>query len=100
MVGSTMDSCCATLKGNAHLLKASKQGFSDRGAGFWGESIRGSLKGRDLSVQLLKTLKTESRHTKLTSGVAYSVLTSNINTETVVSNSDFSDITNIGHWSI
>lgn len=95
-----MEYCCASLKGNAQLVKASKQGFSNPGAGFWGESIRGSLKGRDLSVQLLKSLKTETRPTKLKSGVAYSVLTSNINTETVVSNSDFSEITNIWHWSI
>lgn len=87
-----MDSCCATLKGNAHLVKASKKGFSKRGTGLWGESVRGSLKGRDLSGQLLKSLKTESRPPKLAPGVAYSVLTSNINAETVVSNSDISAI--------
>lgn len=80
-----MDSCCANLNGNVHLVKASKQGFRNRGTGFWGESIRGSLKGRGLSAQLLKSLKSESRVRKLTPGASYSVLTSNINKESVVS---------------
>ncbi|XP_048331523.1 glucose-1-phosphate adenylyltransferase large subunit 1 isoform X1 [Ziziphus jujuba] len=78
-----MDSCCANLNGNVHLVKASKQGFRNRGTGFWGESIRGSLKGRGLSAQLLKSLKSESRVRKLTPGASYSVLTSNINKESV-----------------
>lgn len=70
-----MDSCCATLKGNAHPVR-------NMGAGLWGESMRGCLKSRDLRTQFLKNSKTESnRITKFKPGVAYSVLTSDINKE-------------------
>lgn len=85
MVRSTMDCCCTNLNGNAHLVNASKENFRNRGTGFWGESIRGSLKGRDLSARLLKSLKSEGKVRKFTPGVSYSVLTSNINKEIVVS---------------
>ncbi|KAL4650002.1 hypothetical protein ACB092_01G055100 [Castanea dentata] len=70
-----MDSCCATLKANAHPVKLGG-GLNNGGTRFWGES----LKSRDLSTQLLKSSKKEtSRITKLKPGVAYSVLTSDIN---------------------
>ncbi|KAE8057144.1 hypothetical protein FH972_013857 [Carpinus fangiana] len=71
-----MDSCCATLKGNAHPFKLGRGGVRNMGAGFWGESMRGCLKSRDLSTQFLKHSKSESsRVTKFKPGVAYSVLT-------------------------
>ncbi|KAL0017142.1 hypothetical protein SO802_004211 [Lithocarpus litseifolius] len=70
-----MDSCCATLKANAHPVKLGG-GLNNGGTRFWGES----LKSRYLSTQLLKSSKKEtSRITKLKPGVAYSVLTSDIN---------------------
>lgn len=73
-----MDSCCATLKGNAHPVR-------NMGAGLWGESMRGCLKSRDLRTQFLKNSKSESnRITKFKPGVAYSVLTSDINKEAMV----------------
>lgn len=56
------------------------------GTGFWGESILGSLKSRDLSAQFLKSSTSESsRVTKLKPVVACSVLTSDINKEAMVS---------------
>ncbi|KAK4599804.1 hypothetical protein RGQ29_009733 [Quercus rubra] len=74
-----MDSCCATLKANAHPVKLGG-GLNNGGTRFWGESIRGSPKSRDLSTQLLKSSKKEtSRINKLKPGVTYSVLTSDIN---------------------
>ncbi|KAM5564941.1 glucose-1-phosphate adenylyltransferase large subunit, chloroplastic/amyloplastic-like [Rosa sericea] len=68
-----MDSCCATLKANAFPVKVREGGLRNQGNGFWGESIRGSLKSRDLSTQLLKSLKSER---KIKPGVAHSILTS------------------------
>ena len=80
-----MDSCCATLKANANPVKL-RRGLRNGGTGFWGESMRGSLKRRDLSTQLLKWSKNEtSRVAKLKPGVAYSILTSDINRESLVS---------------
>lgn len=78
-----MDSCCATLKANANPVKL-RRGLRNGGTGFWGESMRGSLKRRDLSTQLLKWSKKEtSRVAKLKPGVAYSILTSDINRESL-----------------
>lgn len=80
-----MDSCCATLKGNAHPFKLGRGGVRNMGGGFWGETMRGCLKSRDLSTQFLKHSKSESsRVTKFKPGVAYSVLT-DINKEAMVS---------------
>lgn len=76
-----MDSCCTVLKANAHPVKLGG-GYNNGGTRFWGES----LKSRDLSTQLLKSSKKEtSRITKLKPGVAYSVLTSDINQQNLVS---------------
>lgn len=78
-----MDSCCATLKANALPVKVREGGLRNQGNGFWGESIRGSLKSRDLSTQLLKSLKSER---KIKPGVAHSILTSpDISQDNVVS---------------
>lgn len=71
-----MDSCCATLKANALPVKVREVGPRNQGTGFWGESIRGSPKGRDSSTQLFKSLKSESRNRKIKPGVAHSILTS------------------------
>lgn len=82
-----MDSCCATLQGNAHPVKFGRGGVRNMGAGIWGESMRGCLKSRDLRTQFLKNSKSESsRVTKFKPGVAYSVLT-DINQEALVSES-------------
>lgn len=77
-----MDSCCAILKANAHPVKLDREGVRNIGAGFWGESMRGSLKSSDLCNRFFKISKGESsRVTTLKSGRAYSVLTSDINKE-------------------
>lgn len=80
-----MDSCCAILKVNAHPVKLDREGVRNIGAGFWGESMRGSLKSSDLCNRFFKISKGESsRVTTLNSGRAYSVLTSDINKEAMV----------------
>lgn len=80
-----MDSCFATLKANVHPVKVCR-GVRNMGTGFWGESIGVSQKGRDLSAQFLKSSESESRRvTKVKPGVPFSVLTSDINKEVVVS---------------
>lgn len=78
-----MDSCCATLKANIHPVKLCR-GVRNMGTGFWGESIGGSLKGRDFSALFLSSKSESSRITKVKPGVAFSVLTSDINKEVVV----------------
>ncbi|KAI4316841.1 hypothetical protein L6164_024781 [Bauhinia variegata] len=70
-----MDSRCATLGANANLVRARKTAGRDRGTGFWGETTRGSLNNRFLSIQSWKGSKTEINNRKLKPGVAYSVLT-------------------------
>lgn len=80
-----MDSCCAILKANAHPVQLDREGVRNIGAGFWGESMRGSLKSSDLCKRFFKISKGESsRVTTLKSGRAYSVLTSDINKEAMV----------------
>lgn len=77
-----MDSCCAALKVNANPAA------SNTDNGFWGASVVGSLKSRDLNFgsQVWKNLRTEKINKKFTKpGVAYSILTSDINKETAVS---------------
>lgn len=78
-----MDSCCATLKANVHPVRISKGSFKNRTSGFFGESIKGSLKGRDLNIQLRRILKSENKVRKFKPGVARSVLTSDVDKETV-----------------
>ncbi|KAH9693057.1 glucose-1-phosphate adenylyltransferase large subunit 2 [Citrus sinensis] len=78
-----MDSCCAAaLKANAHPA------VSNRNTGFWGGSVKGSLKSGDLNFgsRVWKNLRTEKINKNVTKpGVAYSILTSDTNKETVVS---------------
>lgn len=78
-----MDSCCAAaLKANANPA------VSNRNTGFWGGSVKGSLKSGDLNFgsRVWKNLRTEKINKNVTKpGVAYSILTSDTNKETVVS---------------
>ncbi|XP_008236919.1 PREDICTED: glucose-1-phosphate adenylyltransferase large subunit 1-like [Prunus mume] len=75
-----MDSCCVTLKPNAHLRKPS--GLCNGDGGFWGERVRGSLNNKLWDNRLTKALRAEKRAKKVKSGVVLSVLTSS-NTEAV-----------------
>lgn len=77
-----MDFCSISLKANTHLGKSSSS-IGDNG--FWGEKIRGSLNDSVWVNQLAKSLKTEKRVRKCKPGVAYSILTSNNATDSVVS---------------
>lgn len=75
-----MDSCCAALKANAQPV------IGKGNTGFWGESVKAGLKSRDFSSPLWKSLRSKKLNKKVTNpGVAYSVLTSGINKETMVS---------------
>lgn len=80
-----MDSYCASLKANLHPTKVSRESQRNQGSGFLGERIRGSLKNRDLDDKLLESLKIERKNWKIKPVVNCSVLTSDINMETVVS---------------
>lgn len=78
-----MDSYCATLKPNGQRIKLNRETLRNRSSVFWGESMKASsLKGsRDLkSINLQKILKTKP-------GVAYSILTSDVEKEALVSES-------------
>ncbi|XP_042482672.1 glucose-1-phosphate adenylyltransferase large subunit, chloroplastic/amyloplastic-like [Macadamia integrifolia] len=76
-----MDPCSATLKTNAPVVRAGKGGFDDGRHGFWGERIRGSLKNGFCDIKLTKSLMTENESKKIKAGVAYSVLTADVNKE-------------------
>ncbi|KAK2994148.1 hypothetical protein RJ640_020953 [Escallonia rubra] len=75
-----MDSCCATLKAYVHPVQVSKSSSYGE-SGFWGQKIQGSLKRRGFGTQLWKCLKTRSRAKNVKPGVAFSVLTPDINQE-------------------
>ncbi|XP_021731563.1 glucose-1-phosphate adenylyltransferase large subunit 1-like [Chenopodium quinoa] len=77
-----MDSYCATIGANTKLARTGK--FYG-GNGIWGEKIRGSLKyGNVLVNHLSRSLKTDQRGRNIKPGVAFSVLTSNNATETLI----------------
>ncbi|KAA8545992.1 hypothetical protein F0562_020557 [Nyssa sinensis] len=78
-----MDSSCATLKSSNHLGEVSKRGLNNGGNGFWGERIRGSLKNNVLANQLANSLRIEKRARKINPGVAFSVMTSSTDKETL-----------------
>lgn len=77
-----MDSYCATLGAKPHLTRTGKR---DGKSGFLGEKIKGSLNNNVLVNQLSKSLKIDQKPRKIELGVAFSVLTSNNVTETLVS---------------
>lgn len=78
-----MDSTCAILNADVKLVKVSKVVGGNRG-GFWGESTRGSLNSRFLSIQPQKKSKTDISVRKFKPGVACAVLTPDINKEALV----------------
>ncbi|XVE94670.1 hypothetical protein REPUB_Repub02eG0028800 [Reevesia pubescens] len=72
------------LKANASPINVSKGRIhGGRDTVFWGESIRGGLKCRDFETQFWKSLRAENGVRKAKPGVAYSVLTPDINKETM-----------------
>ena len=81
MVNLAMDSACAILNANSFLVKARMGVGRNKATAFWGESTRGSLNNRFVSVQ---SWKRDDR--KLKSGVAYSILTPDLDRESLVSN--------------
>nr|DAD40774.1 TPA_asm: hypothetical protein HUJ06_015097 [Nelumbo nucifera] len=70
-----MDSCCATLKANAHPVQVRKGLITNGDNGFWGECLRGSLNNGTMGTKLTKSLRTENGGRKIKTGVAYSVFT-------------------------
>ncbi|KAJ8767176.1 hypothetical protein K2173_013573 [Erythroxylum novogranatense] len=78
-----MDSCSVVLNASTHLVKASKNGFSNGDKEFWGEKIRGSLNNKTWINQLAKGLRAEKRVNSVKPGVAQAVLTSNNAKETM-----------------
>ncbi|KAJ4964405.1 hypothetical protein NE237_024344 [Protea cynaroides] len=76
-----MDFCFATSKANAPVVPSGKGGFSDGRHGFWGERIRGSFKNGVSDIKLTKSLTTENGARKIKAGVAYSVLTTDVDKE-------------------
>ena len=70
------------LKANANSINVSN-GRSNGGTVFWGENIRGGLKSRNFGTQLWKSLRAENGVKKINPGVAYSVLTPDIDKETM-----------------
>lgn len=80
-----MDLCCVTLKTSTSLANVSR-GFVNNGDnGFWGERIRGSLNSNHWSNQLARSLKFEKTVRTIKPGAAFSVLTSDNGTDTLVS---------------
>ena len=77
-----MDSNSATLKANGNPIRLRRESLRNRASSvFWGESLKG--KGRDLkSKNLQKSLKTIKKP-----GLAYSILTPDVEKEALVSES-------------
>lgn len=74
-----MDCCCPTMKAEVLINGGLRKGDN----GFWGESIKGSLKNNAFGTQIWKSLN-EKRLRKFKPGVAFSVLTRDINKEMAV----------------
>lgn len=79
-----MDSFCGALMASAgaNAVNFNKGGIGNDGTIFWGENLKKNLKSWDSRAQLRKNLR--SRVKKIKPGVAYSLLTSDVNEETVV----------------
>ncbi|MBA0623531.1 hypothetical protein Godav_008989 [Gossypium davidsonii] len=76
-----MESICISLKATATASPVNiSQGRSNGGTVFWGDTIRG---GRDFGTQLWKSLRAENGVKKAKPGVAYSIITPEINKETM-----------------
>lgn len=78
-----MDIFCANMKGTAQSVAISR-GISNQGSSFWGNKISGRLINKGFGVRSCKSFRTEERGRKVKSGVAFSVLTRDINKELVV----------------
>lgn len=78
-----MDSFCGALMSSAGAIAVNfnKGGIGNDGTIFWGENLK-NLKSWDSRAQLRKNLR--SGVNKIKPGVAYSLLTSDVNEETVV----------------
>ncbi|KAI3460336.1 hypothetical protein Pfo_016999 [Paulownia fortunei] len=74
-----MDSCCPTMKAKVLPLQING-GLSKGDNGFWGYSVKGSLKNIAIGTQIWNNLS-EKRPRKFKPGVAFSVLTRDINKE-------------------
>ncbi|CAI9755880.1 unnamed protein product [Fraxinus pennsylvanica] len=77
-----MESCCVAMKAKVQPMQTNK-GFSQEGNGFWGEKIRGSLKNNAFRKLVSQNLRSENRGKDFKPGVAFSVLTRDINKELV-----------------
>ena len=71
-------------KANVNPINGNK-GRSNGSIVFWGERIRGGHKSRDFGTQLWKSLRAKNGVKTVKPGVAYSVLTPDIDKETMVS---------------
>lgn len=82
-----MDSCCAAMKASTNVVDFYTS-MSNGGTLFGGESISENLKCRRPNTQLWKNLRTKSdKGMKIVKpGVTNSIVTSNVNKETQVSN--------------
>ncbi|PHT59103.1 Glucose-1-phosphate adenylyltransferase large subunit, chloroplastic/amyloplastic [Capsicum baccatum] len=78
-----MDTCCVAVKSTAHLGRVSKGGFNNGEKEFFGEQIRGSLKNNLKFNQSSKSLKLEKKENKIKPGVAFSVITTENEQETL-----------------
>ncbi|KAJ6931394.1 glucose-1-phosphate adenylyltransferase large subunit 1-like [Populus alba x Populus x berolinensis] len=78
-----MDSFCGASKASAgaNVVNVNKGSIRNKGTHFWGERIKKNPKSRDLSPLLWKNLRSGVKKAK--PGVAYSVLTSEVNKEIV-----------------
>lgn len=72
------------MKSTAHLGGVTTGGFNNGEKEFFGEKIRGSLKNNFRINQLSKSLKLEKKENKIKPGVAYSVITTENDRETLV----------------
>lgn len=79
-----MDSFCGALMASADAIAVNfnKGGVGNDGTIFWGENLKKNLKSWDSRAQLRKNLR--SGVNKIKPGVAYSLLTSDVNEETVI----------------
>ncbi|PHU10628.1 Glucose-1-phosphate adenylyltransferase large subunit, chloroplastic/amyloplastic [Capsicum chinense] len=78
-----MDTCCVAVKSTAHLGRVSKGGFNNGEKEFFGEQIRGSLKNNLKFNQSSKSLKLEKKENKIKPGIAFSVITTENEQETL-----------------
>lgn len=79
-----MEACSPTMKPKVLSIQ-SNGGLSERDNGFWGDSVKRRSKNNLLGAQIWKKSLSEKRVRKFKPGVAFSVLTRDINKELAVS---------------